>query len=137
MLKTDSFGLPLETIDLSFEEIFDDDMLLLCKFISESVTVKKLKLEEAGIGDNERVIFELGQSLKINKSVEVLNLSKNHITGQGLQVMLNGFTVSRKLEDASLLGKNLIMVICNIQEQLSSLLFSMKRLHSIYETSFL
>ena len=94
LLRYTHFDLPLETIDLSHEEIAESEIARLLEFVSASTTVKNLKLEESGIGDGAMLNF--GKALSRNSSLVALNLGKNHVTRKGMESLLNGLSSDGK-----------------------------------------
>ena len=102
LLRYPQFNLPLETIDLSHEEIAESEIARLLEFVSTSTTVRNLKLEESGIGDG--VMLNFGKALSRNSSLVALELSRNHVTGKGMESLLNGLSYAREDRPAQLTG---------------------------------
>eukprot|EP00934_Nitzschia_sp_Nitz4_P004180 Nitzschia sp. Nitz4//scaffold283_size24287//3404//6138//NITZ4_008401-RA/size24287-augustus-gene-0.28-mRNA-1//1//CDS//3329545642//4170//frame0 len=101
-MKINSDRLPLESIQLSFNNITHKGIELLMNALSGSNTLKELKLDNNQMGDSGA--HHLASMLSTMKSLVVLDVGFNRIRDNGLMVLMNAVAECDHVQSLSVSG---------------------------------
>jgi len=101
-IKTNKSALPLESLQLSFNNMTHKGLESLMNALWGSVSLRELKLDNNSIGD--RGVHQVAAVLPTLKKLKVLDIGFNSIKATGLNVLMKVIADSNQLESLSISG---------------------------------
>jgi len=104
-IETLKINTRLETLDLEYSNVDNNDIKTIAKALKISVTLKSLNLSNNYIDINGAK--KIAEALKINKVLKSLNLSDNNIGNNGAKAIAKALMVNTILESLDLYNNNI------------------------------
>ena len=101
-IKANKDRLPIESLQLSFNDITHHGLEAMANALWGSTTLKELKVDNNVIGD--RGAHQMAAIIPAIKVIEVLDVGFNSITNQGLTILMKTVAESKSLRSLSLSG---------------------------------
>ena len=104
-IKANKSNLPIECIQLSFNDITHRGLEALSNAVWKSNTLREIKLDNNQIGD--RGAHQLAAILPALKALEVLDVGFNSIKATGLNELMKAVAASKQLKSLSVSGNSI------------------------------